>query len=308
VRQAPDPGASCSVPTRVRSRSVGPVSAFPGFAPCYTSVTIKVWRRLAAYARHVFISHVLSIAALQGPSQVGVYRYGYRLAAQPPSAAVSVGSYVLLPAFASVQSDRPRLASAFTRSTVWLIIVVAPLCTALVPVGTPLVTMLLGARWHAAGPVTSALAGFGIGQALLSVSSEACKVGGRPQVLTRTVSIGAVGAILAIVPAATVNVQAVALAVSCASIGTGVLAVVMTCQVLRVAPRAILLAILQVLAAAAAAASCGEAILNADGGRHAGGFLVCAEVTSTVFGAYAALIAVSWMLRRPESICSSLRS
>jgi len=149
----------------------------------------RLWRRLARFAfpmvldgfvariREVFetviVGRGLSTAAL------GQYRYGRRIAMLPGVAIVEICSYVLFPAFSRIAGDPDRLRRAFLRALGWIWFASVPAAFLLVALGEPIVVVLLGERWRPAGVLLVAMAGYGLGEAMNSVSAEAMKGAGR---------------------------------------------------------------------------------------------------------------------------------
>jgi PST family polysaccharide transporter len=121
----------------------------------------------------VIVGRGLSTAAL------GQYRYGRRIAMLPGVAIVEICSYVLFPAFSRIAGDPDRLRRAFLRALGWIWFASVPAAFLLVALGEPIVVVLLGERWRAAGVLLVAMAGYGLGEAMNSVSAEAMKGAGR---------------------------------------------------------------------------------------------------------------------------------
>jgi O-antigen/teichoic acid export membrane protein len=164
-----------------------------GFRPDVRRASFGLWRELAGYGRHVlagaFIDHVslavntFLLGRFVNTGALGQYRYAARFAILPHELAVTAGSYVLFPAFARIAVERERLERAFRRSLRWMLTGVVPVSLLLLPLGQPLVVLLLGERWRPAG-VTLAILCLASGPRVLgSVSGESLKAAGRPDVL-----------------------------------------------------------------------------------------------------------------------------
>lgn len=151
----------------------------------------RLWREMAQFALPLMIQGVAerlrelveSVVVGRGlsPTSLGYYRYGRRIAMLPGVAVVEIASYLLFPAFSRIADDPVRFKRGFLRAlgVIWL--ASAPMAALLVAVGQPLVVVLLGEQWRGAGVVLVAMAGFGLGEAMNSVSVEAMKGAGRSQ-------------------------------------------------------------------------------------------------------------------------------
>jgi PST family polysaccharide transporter len=168
---------------------------FARFRPRRRLASVRMWRELASFARHILGSEILSRVAMQldavvlgrfaGAGPLGQYRNGLRLAQQPSDAFVNVGAYVLLPALSRMADEPARLRSAAVRTYSVVAAAALPVSFALLPLGEPLAVLLLGSRWKPAGHAIAGLCGLLIAQAMISVSSEIFKAVGRPQILVR---------------------------------------------------------------------------------------------------------------------------
>jgi O-antigen/teichoic acid export membrane protein len=155
--------------------------------------SFRIWRELAGFSlplliggiaecSRVVVEQVLVGRAL-GTTGLGQFRYGYRIASLPSAGAIGICSYVLFPAFSRISGDGIRFRQAFLRALGWIWLAALPVGALLVAVGQPVVVLLLGEKWHAAGAAASAMAGIGLGAALNSVAGEAVKGAGRSRLL-----------------------------------------------------------------------------------------------------------------------------
>jgi len=116
------------------------------------------------------------------------------------------------------------------------------------------VVVVLGEPWRGAGVVVMAMAGLGIGKALISVSEEAIKGGGRTALLnwyTATEAILGVGLLLALI--GPLGLFGVGLSVSITAIVVGVTCVGLARPVVRFSIREVSAAVLPQLPCAAVA-------------------------------------------------------
>lgn len=173
--------------------------AFARFRPRLGQASVQMWRELAAFARPVLGSEILSRVATQldtvmlgrfkGAAPLGQYRNGLRLAQQPTDGFTSVGAYVLLPALVRIAGHPERLRDATRRLYRQIAAVALPISLALLPLGVPVAVLLLGSRWRPAGHVLAGLCGLLIGAATMSATSEVFKAVDRPQLLVRMHSV-----------------------------------------------------------------------------------------------------------------------
>lgn len=188
--------------------------AFARWRPRLRLASVKTWRELAAFGRHVFAADVVMgigdkadsiiIGRALSTAALGQYRYAWRVAVLPLAAIVNVGAYVLYPAFAAIASDDERFRAAFMRALRWLSIAALPASLILLPLGEPLVVLVFGDQWRPAGRAVAAMCAFAAGHTYDSLASEAWKAAGRPNLLVRMHALSAgslVALMLAFIPA-----------------------------------------------------------------------------------------------------------
>lgn len=231
-----------------------------GWRPGQARGSVALWREMARYgfplvagtvvakvrqlAESVVVGRALDTAAL------GQYRYGLRISRVPVNAMVEVVSYALFPAFSRLADDRVRLVGAYRRALGAVTVVAAPLAVLLIALGEPLVVVVLGEPWRAAGWFAMATAGLVIGKALSIVSEEAIKGFGRTALIHRLNGVElvlGVGLLALVFPFGLVGVG---LAVSVTAIVVGVQATVAARRELQVRTSHVLRATVPALAAA----------------------------------------------------------
>ena len=110
---------------------------------------------------------------------------------------------MLFPAFARLAGDPERIRDAFLRALTWIWFLALPVAAVLLACGEPLAVLLLGEPWRGAGVVLTAMAGFGLGQAVNAVTTEVMKGVGRPALINWMTGVGlvsGVGLLLVLVP------------------------------------------------------------------------------------------------------------
>jgi O-antigen/teichoic acid export membrane protein len=155
--------------------------------------SFRIWRELAGFSLPLLIGGIAErsrevveqvlVGRALGTAGLGQFRYGYRIASLPSVAVVQICAYVLFPAFSRISGDGTRFRQAFLRALGWIWLAALPVGALLVVVGQPVVVLLLGEKWRAAGAAASAMAGIGLGAALNSVAAEAVKGAGRSSLL-----------------------------------------------------------------------------------------------------------------------------
>jgi len=155
--------------------------------------SFRIWRELAGFSLPLLIGGIAErsrevveqvlVGRALGTAGLGQFRYGYRMASLPSLAVIQICAYVLFPAFSRISGDGTRFRQAFLRALGWIWLAALPVGALLLAVGQPVVVLLLGEKWRAAGAAASAMAGIGLGAALSSVAAEAVKGAGRSRLL-----------------------------------------------------------------------------------------------------------------------------
>jgi PST family polysaccharide transporter len=184
-----------------------------GFRPQLRGGSFRVWRELAGYGRFVLAGTTIDHAAIAAntfalgrflsTSALGQYRYASRFGVLPQELSVNAASYVLLPAYSRISHEHDRFQRAFERSLRVLLAVITPGSLLLVPLGLPLMVVLLGEEWRPAGYALTALCIASAPSAAGSIAASALKAGGRPNALPRLHFVEAVmsiGLMLAFLP------------------------------------------------------------------------------------------------------------
>lgn len=193
-------------------RTIG-IWGFARWRPYPRTASIAMWRELVSFARHLTLSeairHVVAnldtflIGRFVGPAPLGQYRYAQRIAGQAIGAWVNVGAYVILPVFAQMSDDLPRLRAACVRVMHWMAVALFPIALLMSGLGPAIATLVFGPEWRQAGEALIALAGLSIGQAIVSIASEAFKVVGEPAELPKMHGVAAIASLacmLALLP------------------------------------------------------------------------------------------------------------
>jgi O-antigen/teichoic acid export membrane protein len=155
--------------------------------------SFRTWREMAKFSYPVAVEglaervreslEALIVGRLLGTAALGQYRYAFRIGSLPAGGIIQSCSFVLFPAFSRIAGDKQRLKQAFLRALGWLWFAALPIAAVMILAGEQIVVLLLGAQWQPAGVATEAMAGMGLGLALLAVAAEAIKGAGRSSLL-----------------------------------------------------------------------------------------------------------------------------
>ncbi|QYN34473.1 oligosaccharide flippase family protein [Pseudonocardia sp. DSM 110487] len=235
-----------------------------GWRPGRGRFSPRLWWAMASYGYPLVLGSlvergrdVLEIAVVGralDASAVGNYRYGRRIAVLPATVVVEAGGFVLFPAFARLAGDPERIREAFLRALTWIWFLALPVAAALAVCGEALAVLLLGEPWRGAGVVLTAMAGFGLGQAVTAVVTEVMKGVGRSvriNWMTGAGLVSGVGLLIVLVPW---GLPGVGLAVSGAAIVVALTGLAMVRSVVGVSGRALAARMLPATAAAVVAA------------------------------------------------------
>jgi PST family polysaccharide transporter len=297
--------------------------AFVGWRPQLRRASWAMWRRLAAYARHVVASEIvrrvtveldsLILGRIAGTGPLGEYKYGQRLASTPMDAWITIASYVLLPGFARIADDLHRMRRAYVDSLAAMCTVLLPVSLLLIPLGDEFALLAFGPEWPQAGTACKGLAGIGVGYSIASISSEVYKAIGKPQLLTRMHGFTFVASIILMPALAWGEVAGIAIAISLVSLATAVYALRTTTRLLEMPLRDVLVRLSGLFGAALVAlgASLALDLLVFDGDTSRLGTLPrIAAVAATMFAVF--LLSMRLLapaeLRRGADVLSRLRS
>jgi O-antigen/teichoic acid export membrane protein len=202
-----------------------------GWRPGRGRPSVRLWREMAGFAFPLLLGSAVErirdavelvvVGRVLNTASLGFYRYARRIALLPGTAVIQAGAFVLFPAFSRIADDPERLRQAFLRALTWIWLAALPLAGLLVASGESLAVLLLGEPWRPAGVGLTAMAGFGLGQAMNAVTAEVLKGTGMSRRLNRLTGVGVfsgIGLLLVLVP---FGLFGVGLAMSGASLAVG---------------------------------------------------------------------------------------
>jgi O-antigen/teichoic acid export membrane protein len=197
--------------------------------------TVSMWRELARFGRPVFIGNLIRNATIQvpvvlvgrvlGSAALGQFSYAFRVASQPLAAVIDVGAYALLPAFARIAPDPARFRAGVLRGLRWTSAIAFPLGLLLIPLGTPAVVLVFGARWRTAGEATAALGVYCAALTLDSIASEVWKAAARPGLLPRMHGLSLALSLIFVAAFLPLGVVGVTIGMAVSAVGVGIYAV-----------------------------------------------------------------------------------
>jgi O-antigen/teichoic acid export membrane protein len=152
-------------------------------------------RSLGGFTGNVFVQRLLYylhrntdnllIGRFLGAAPLGAYSLAYNVMLVPFSRIAGPIQEVLYPAFARMQDDPLRIAAVWVRVTRLVAAISVPALLGLIVVAPDFVQIVLGPRWHAAGPVLRILAWVGLLQSLQTLNSHILQAVDRTSTLMR---------------------------------------------------------------------------------------------------------------------------
>jgi PST family polysaccharide transporter len=264
----------------------------------------RLWRELAHFGFPLVLNMVgdrtqkavqaVVTGAVLGAGDLGLQRYGERIARIPVMGLVEASSISLFPAFTRLAGEPRRFQVGYLRALRLTTAGAAAAAAMLVAAGQPLVVIVLGERWRGAGTVVVAMAGLALGKSLITVGEEAIKGAGRTRLLhwyTLTETTLAVVLLLLLVPP--VRLLGVGLSISLTAVVVGVVVAALAAPVVGVSGRQTLSAaapaVVSAVVAGAVATSLEHLVLHSD--RHGTWGLATVALDGIVFLAvYAVLL------------------
>ncbi len=125
------------------------------------------------------------IGRFVGTAALGIYNLPYRVLLAPIFALGQVFRELLLPVFSRNQHDHEAIARTYLRAVASLSFVTFPVCALIAALGSPLVDVGLGEKWHEAGPVLSVMAVVALELSILVTGSVILTAKGRTDILLR---------------------------------------------------------------------------------------------------------------------------
>lgn len=213
----------------------------------------RIWRELARFGLPLVLGMIgdrtqkavqaVVTGRMLGAGDLGLQRYGERIARIPVMALVSGSSTALFPAFSRLSGDPARFRSSYLRALRLSVAAAAPMAAMIVAVGIPLVVIVLGERWRGAGYALVAMAGLGLGKSAITVGEEAIKGAGRTRLLNwYTLTETILSVVLLLVLIRPLGLVGVGLSISATAVIVGVVVAALAGPVVGVPTRQALLA------------------------------------------------------------------
>jgi PST family polysaccharide transporter len=229
--------------------------------PNLSLVSWELWRELAGYARHILLSEVLRetmniantalVGRFLGRTNLGQFRFAWRLATQVSTPILAANAYTIQPALVRLADDQLRIRAVVMSALRMLGILTFPIGSFFIPLGEQITLVLFGEKWRHMGSILAALSGMAIALPMISLPLEVFKARGRPDIVPRIYALwalGSIGLMVALVPLGTLGI---ALAASVSAIVVAIYALVKIRVVVNIQGREIAEAILPALTSAA---------------------------------------------------------
>ena len=208
----------------------------------------RLWRELAGFGFPLVlgmsadraqkaVQAVVTGSAL-GTRDLGLQRYGERMARIPVMGLVQVSSISLFPAFSRLARDRRRFQTSYLHALRLAVVGAAAVSAMVVAVGVPLVVLVLGEEWRGAGYALVAMAGLALGKSAMTVGEEAIKGAGRTRLLHRcTLTETTLSVVLLLVLIRPLGLVGVGLSISLTAMVLGVVVAALAGPVVGVSAR-----------------------------------------------------------------------
>jgi len=202
--------------------------------------SFSMWCEMAGFGRHLILADAVQRVASElptalvgryvGTGALGQYRYGFRFASQPFAVLLNTASFVLFPALSRITRDPPRFRAAFVRSLRWVSVMAFPAGFVFLPIGEPLLVVLLGEEWRAAGLALMAMFAYTTARCFDSLATEAIIAWGEPRVVARMHLIGLALSAVLMISLLPLGLVGVAAGLSLAAVGVALYAMVAVCR------------------------------------------------------------------------------
>ena len=137
----------------------------------------------ARNAGHLIVGRVLGAAAL------GYYQMAYTTMLYPLQNVTGVLGRVLFSAFAQIQHDNERFRAGYLRSSAVIAAITFPMMLGIMVTASPLVSVILGAKWAPVAPLLLFLAPVGLFQSVASTVGQIFLAKGRTDWMFRLVLV-----------------------------------------------------------------------------------------------------------------------
>jgi lipopolysaccharide exporter len=139
---------------------------------------LERFRSLFKYGRWISFTRIVGflvtegddilVGRLLGAASLGTYQMGYRIASLPATEVSHAIGRVSLPAFSRLQSQLPKIRTAYIANLQFIFMVSFPLCVGIVIGAADFTRIFLGPSWNAIVPVVRILAIWGLLRSFVS--------------------------------------------------------------------------------------------------------------------------------------------
>jgi PST family polysaccharide transporter len=152
----------------------------------------------------------LFIGTFLGPVLLGVYTVAFRILLIMLEIGLKTVATVALPTFSRLQDDVERLRSAYLTATRLSAAVSLPMFFFMLVGAAEVIQVVFGPKWEAAIPVMRVLALIGVANTLANFNNTVLTALGRPDIVFRTQTLGAVANVIGVAIAVHWGILAVA--------------------------------------------------------------------------------------------------
>lgn len=160
------------------------------------------------------------IGRISGPASLGLFTVAFEIAKLPTTELVAPINRAVFPGYAKLAKDSSALAKSYLDVFALIAFVTLPAAFGISAVAAPLVDVLLGDNWTAAGPLVALLAIFGAVNALSSNNSSVFNAVGKPYIIA---AMGLANVSVLLTASITLAVEYGPLGVAAAYVGTSII-------------------------------------------------------------------------------------
>jgi len=163
-------------------------------------LALSAWRELIRFSRWLLLNNILHvlyhrmdtfvIGRYAGAQPLGLFRVALEIASLPTTEMVAPIRSAILPGYAKLAADRPRLRADFTTMFGTIVIVAMPVAVGLALTADSIVRLLLGEQWLGAIPLLEVLCIAGVINVCTANTWPVFLALGRPWINTALIALG----------------------------------------------------------------------------------------------------------------------
>jgi O-antigen/teichoic acid export membrane protein len=167
--------------------------ALAPWRPHPRDASVSVLREMLRYGRFVSLGNILGlvnrtldnvvVGRLLGPAALGTYSIAYRLGDFPTGVVGYAVGRVMFPAYSRLQDDLAAFRTAFVQNMERVSLLALPTSVALFVYAEPIVSVLLGPKWHGVVAPLRILAVYTVLRSFVSPTGAVFQGAGKPQLV-----------------------------------------------------------------------------------------------------------------------------